>query len=377
MKVDQFLLKGDEFKYSLENIEDKNSVSFVLVFASREEMESPVWLKRLSLIYPLADIISCSSSGEVYLSEVMDNSVTGMAVALEKSSCKVHSVKLSDAENSYSLGARLSSAFELQGLKHILVFSDGWLINGVELLKGMYSELDDNVVISGGLAGDGANFSKTLVGLNDEISDGKVVAIGLYGEQLEVGFGSHSGWNVFGELHTVTETEGRIIQSLDGQDPLSLYKEFLGDDADGLPGAALLYPIALWLEGSENYLVRTVYSIEENLGHLIVGEAIPKGAKIQFMKAEFDNLLEGTSQAATQAISRLSGKPELSLVISCIGRKLLFDKRIEEEIVSLQEVIGKDVPIGGFYSYGEICPIKKGLAELHHQMLALSVYRER
>ncbi|PWL28335.1 FIST N-terminal domain-containing protein [uncultured Roseivirga sp.] len=376
MKVDQFLFKEDEFKYSHENIEDKNSVSFVLVFAPRQEMESQGWLKGISEKYPQADIVSCSSSGEVYLSEVLDNSVTGMAVALQKSSVEIHSMKLEDGDSSKALGERLSAGFTSTDLRHVLVFSDGWLINGVELLEGMYRALGRDVLISGGLAGDGANFSKTLVGLNGEIDEGQVVAIGFYGQQIEIGFGSHGGWDVFGDSHIVTATEGRVIKAMDGKSPLSLYKQFMGDDADGLPGAALLYPLSVVIPESESPLVRTVYSIDEVLGHLIIGQEIPVGTEVRFMKAEFDDLLNGSSQAVQKALSTLNGVPEFCLVISCIGRKLLFDRKIEEEIASTQSVLGSEVPIGGFYSYGEICPAKRGLAELHHQMLAVTLIRE-
>ncbi|MBL0192560.1 MAG: hypothetical protein IPQ18_14830 [Saprospiraceae bacterium] len=34
--------------------------------------------------------------------------------------------------------------------------------------------------------------------------------------------------------------------------------------------------------------------------------------------------------------------------------------RVDEEVVAVIDVLGTDVPITGFYSYGEISPLKEG-----------------
>ncbi len=376
MKIDQFMVSGNEISYSRQNITSDETVSFILVFTSRSKLESPAWLALIQRKYPEIPILSCSTSGEVYVSELKAESITGMAVAFESTSIEVHSAKLTEKDGSGSLGKRLASRFTKTGLRHLLVFSDGWLVNGSALIRGMYEVLGEEVSISGGLAGDGANFSKTLVGLNEDIDQNMAVAIGLYGDQIRVGFGSHGGWNELGQTYEVTATNGREVLKLDGERPLDFYQDFLGDDADGLPGTAVLYPVAVWLPGATDYVVRTVFNLNEFSGSLTLGEVIPEGSRLRFMKARFDDLLKGVKTAAEAALTNLQQAPEMALMVSCIGRKLLFNQQIEEEIEATHQVLGNGVSIGGFYSYGEICPVERDLAALHHQMLTLTLLAE-
>lgn len=370
------MVSGNEISYSRQNITSDERVSFILVFTSRSKLESPFCLSLIQRKYPGVNIISCSTSGEVYVSELKAETVTGMAVSLAHTGVEIYSEKLQGKEESLALGKKLASRFGQTDLKHLLVFSDGWLVNGSALVQGMHKVLKDDVSISGGLAGDGANFSKTLVGLNEDIDQNMAVAIGLYGEHIRVGFGSHGGWSELGTTYEVTETEGRKVLRLNDKRPLDLYQDFLGEDADGLPGTAVLYPVAVWLPQAEDYVVRTVFNLDEFSGSLTLGEAIPVGSRLQFMRARFDDLLKGVKTAAEEALQKLQQKPEMALMVSCIGRKLLFNQQIEEEIEATHKILGDDISIGGFYSYGEICPVKKDLAALHHQMLTLTLLAE-
>jgi hypothetical protein len=43
-------------------------------------------------------------------------------------------------------------------------------------------------------------------------------------------------------------------------------------------------------------------------------------------------------------------KPQLALLVRCIGRKLVLDQRVEEEIGEVLDVLGEDITIFGFYS---------------------------
>ncbi len=48
--------------------------------------------------------------------------------------------------------------------------------------------------------------------------------------------------------------------------------------------------------------------------------------------------------------------PEAAMFISCSARKLLLGTRASEEYDILKEEIGEEIPIFGFYGYGEIGP---------------------
>ncbi|MEP6004713.1 MAG: FIST C-terminal domain-containing protein, partial [Maribacter dokdonensis] len=69
--------------------------------------------------------------------------------------------------------------------------------------------------------------------------------------------------------------------------------------------------------------------------------------------------------------------PELALLISCIGRKLVMDQRTEEEIEEVKAVIGDNTVISGFYSYGEMAPFSgQDSCKLHNQTMTLTLFSE-
>jgi hypothetical protein len=97
------------------------------------------------------------------------------------------------------------------------------------------------------------------------------------------------------------------------------------------------------------------------------------------MKANFDRLIDGASDAAEMAKTSLkSSDPGLAILISCVGRKLVLKQRVEEELEIIREVLGNQTVMTGFYSYGEICPIKpfEQHCELHNQTMTITILKE-
>jgi hypothetical protein len=91
------------------------------------------------------------------------------------------------------------------------------------------------------------------------------------------------------------------------------------------------------------------------------------------MKANFDRLVEGASEAASK--SALEGN-ELAILISCVGRKLILGQRIDEEVESVKEKLGGSTAITGFYSYGELAPGRALNCLLHNQTMTITTYKE-
>jgi len=235
------------------------------------------------------------------------------------------------------------------------------------------------VAVTGGLAGDGSRFARTLVCADGNVAEGKIAALGFYGSRLKVGYGSLGGWDVFGPERLVTKSSGNVLYELDGQSALGLYKRYLAEHAAGLPAAALLFPLAL-RNGEEGYsLVRTVLGVSEEDQSMTFAGDMPEGAHARLMKANFDRLVDGASGAARASHEALgSASPDLAILISCVGRKLVLKQRIEEEVEGVREVLGESAVLTGFYSYGEICPHDAITGcELHNQTMTITTFSER
>jgi hypothetical protein len=243
---------------------DNNKVKLLLCFAGKEIFETENMYPVLKNQFPFAEIAMCTTAGEIYHNTVQDNSMVVAAFEFEKTTITTASVNITEYENSYEAAVALGHKLPQENLVYILVISDGGLVNGSELVKGLNDVAGKNVLVTGGLAGDGANFNSTLVGLNEQPAVGKVVAIGFYGNNIVVTHGSQGGWDMFGLEKEITKSTGNVLFEIEHQNALGMYKKYLGADADNLPGSALLFPLSVTIPGSEKPVVRTILSIDES-----------------------------------------------------------------------------------------------------------------
>jgi len=215
--------------------------------------------------------------------------------------------------------------------------------------------------------------------LDNVLKKNTIVAIGFYGDSLQVGYGSRGGWDSFGPDRLVTRSKANILYELDGQSALELYKKYLGEQAKGLPATGLLFPLSISLNGGGKRLVRTILSVSENDGSMTFAGDVPEGNYARLMKANFERLVDGAAESARQAQALGSPDPDLAILVSCVGRKLVLKQRIDEEIESVQDALGPGAALTGFYSYGEICPVgpDEKQPELHNQTMTVTTFSER
>lgn len=360
---------------------------WALYFGSRQALEESKCYEYLRhLLPPECIIMGCSSGGEIIESEVVDNTVVVILVAFKSTRIKTFTTRVSmdgtyeagkKMAESFEAGRRLSRELNTQGLKNIFLLSDGLHVNGDELVRGIFDELPESVIVTGGLAGDGADFQTTLVGLDAPPEPGMVVAVGFYGNGLEIGYGSVGGWDTFGPERRVTKSDGNILYELDGQPALDLYKAYLREEIN-TPTGILLFPLSIYPSGttSDHSIVRTVMSIDEEKQCLIFGGDVPQGHVARLMQGNFDHLVDGACRAANLAKSGQQAKWDVAVIVSCIGRKILLGQRIGDETEAVKELL-PDTPVMGFYSYGEICHHEfTQKCGLHNQTMTITMMRE-
>ncbi len=351
----------------------------VLAFGEKALIMNPEFYTRLRAYFPLAEIAICSTAGEIYDQEVFDDTVVITALEFSHTPISTAKVNIADYKSSLEAGVALANKILADELNYVMVLSDGSLINGSELIKGISSILPKSVPVTGGLAADGILFQSTGVGLNEVPKTGELVAIGFHGAHLQVGHGSMGGWDTFGPEKTVTKSNNNILYEIDNYNALKLYKDYLGKYADDLPSSALLFPLAIIMPDSSEILVRTILSIDEANQSLTFAGDIPLGARVKLMKANFDNLIDAASQAASLSFNHeLNRKPDFALLISCVGRKLILKQRVDEELEAVADIFDKNTTISGFYSYGELSPFNnEGRCQLHNQTMTITTFSEK
>ena len=379
MKAALFLYKEVQFQENAKshNI-DNEKVSLVLGFGEKGLISNDNIYDKLRTKYPNAEIVTCSTSGEIYDEYVYDNTVVISAIQFEKTPIKTASICTNDYESSYIAGVELMKKIPADNLSYVMIISDGTTVNGSELVKGIEFANQSKVPVTGGLAGDAANFNYTLSGLNENPVRGRVIAIGFYGTHIKVGHGSMGGWDIFGLERTVTKSVSNKLYEIDNKNALELYKLYLGTYIEQLPGSALLFPLSVKMNDSKEAIVRTIISIDNEESSMTFAGDVPEGSKVRFMKANFDKLIDAANQAASKTLfNKLPESPTLALLISCVGRKVILENRTYEEIEAIHEIFGDKTINVGFYSYGEISPLSEnGKCELLNQTMTITTFNE-
>ncbi len=353
------------------------AAQLVLVFGSRASL-TPGVLAEIRRAYPSGYITGCSTAGEICDTRVRDDSVVVVAIEFERTPLKVATVCLSEAPSIEGAGAILGERLAADDLRHVLVFSDGLLVNGSELVRGLSQRLPRGVSVTGGLAADGTKFEQTAVVVDGELHDRQIVGVGLRGGSIRVGYGSVGGWDSFGPWRAITKASGNVLYELDGQPALGLYRKYLGDTFRDVPGAWLHFPLSIRKEPEGRAVVRTILSVNEAEQSIRFAGDITQGAQARLMRVNMDRLVEGAAGAGKISADAAPGHPaELALLISCVGRKVVLNQRVEEEVEAVRESVGPAAVIVGFYSYGEISPFEPGgRCELHNQTMTVVTFSE-
>lgn len=378
MKAASLLFKNDTFcKEKNTDLLNYETAQLVLGFGSRALVSDSESYQIIKAKFPNAAIALCSSSGEIYDQEVIDDSISIVAMTFQATPIQTKAINITNYASSFDAGKALIECFPQEDLKLVFVLSDGGKVNGSELVKGMNTAKGESVLITGGLAGDGAQFKKTVVGLNQLPQAGTIVAIGFYGAKIKVSHGSLGGWESFGLQRTVTQSANNVLSEIDNKNALDLYKTYLGEYAKELPSSALLFPLSVTLANNSEPVVRTILSIDEENKTMTFAGDIPKGSKVSFMRANFDKLIEASSNAAQKGLEMHEFNPQLALLVSCVGRKLILGNRIDEEVEAVSELVNPSTIVSGFYSYGEISPLKPlANCELHNQTMTVTFISE-
>ncbi len=351
----------------------------VIYFGARAALAGGARYHELRARFPSAHILGCSTGGQINTDDVTDEEIAGVAVSFTRTRIKLATAVASDATQSRNCGQTLGRALMGEQLAGIFVLSDGLHVNGSALVAGIASVVGEQVPITGGLAGDGAAFRETLVGGDCPPICCQAAAVGFYGDAVRIGHGSAGGWDEFGPRRQITRAEGNVLYALDGEPALDLYKRYLGEEAEGLPGTALLFPLRIHdPQHPENELVRTVLAVDHERRSMTFAGDVPEGWVAQFMRGNFDRLAAGAADAARQAATGIAANGDgVAILVSCIGRRLLMGQHTVDEVEAAGVELGPRMHRLGFYSYGEISPHgPSGACQLHNQTMTVTAISE-
>lgn len=364
-----------------------NSISLILVFSTPAYNQEDV-LNGVKAHSKEALVVGCSAAGEITNEGVHPKHVVAMALSAPDVEFSV-GIGKGAQKDSFTAGKEAAEMAKKKAKKPFSLFVmllDGLSENGAAAVRGAQEVLGKNFPIMGGSAGDDFLFEKTYQYYNDKVSNNTVVGIGISGD-FSFGVGVRHGWQPIGLPMKVTSSKGAVLTEVDNRPALSIYQDYFGKEAEELtkePIAkmAYTYPLGMSVKGSPEFLIRDVVIANEK-GEITCAAEIPQGSEIRLMLGDREKAIEAAREAAKQAISQLNGKkPAAIIVFNCIARQKLLGLEANKEIEAIQEVLGEEVPLIGFYTYGEIAPLsgKLGsdcLSVFHNETMAILVLGEQ
>jgi hypothetical protein len=354
------------------------AAQLVLLFGCPSLLKQQYLLQEIQQAYPNAHLLGCSTAGEISGTQVLDDSLVATAIQFEHTTLHGVRISLKKGITDFKAGELLAQELDKEGLIHVFVLSRGVNVNGSDLVAGLTRHLPPHVTITGGLSGDGTRFQETFVVWEGKPEAESIVVLGFYSKRLRVGYGSLGGWDTFGPKRLITRSAGNVLYELDGKLALPIYKAYLGEHAQGLPATGLLFPLCLHTPDSADPVVRTILSVDEAEQSITFAGDMPGGTYARFMRANFDQLVDGAVGAAKTSYEAIRTPPDLAVLISCVGRKLVLKQRIDEEVKGVRAVLGDQAVLTGFYSYGEISPFTPGATcKLHNQTMTITTFSER
>lgn len=350
--------------------------TLVLAFGASSYADRHAPLRILAETYPRSMIMGCSTAGEIHGGEVYDGSLSVAVLRFDQTRLDVAYAPM--RANDYAAGQGLARALAAPDLRGVLVFADGLGVNGSQLVRGLNDHLNPTVTVTGALAADGERFERTWVLYNGLPRQKLIAAIGISGERVHIGHGTRGGWDIFGPERVITRSEGNVLYELNGQPALRLYRDYLGELADRLPAAALRFPLALRASGgSDERVVRTVLSIDEEKGSMSFAGDLPQGFLAQFMRANVDRLIDGAADAGHSAACALGDQDDiLTLAISDVGRRQVLGERSEDEVEAVLDAMPKSAQQTGLYAYGTFAPGADGFSHLYNQTMTVTTIAE-
>lgn len=377
MKLEQFQWTGAGWDRPLLSSQLGATAQLILAFGTPRgiQAENQALLRQA---FPQAHWFGCSTGGEIQGTQVRDDTLAVTVIAFDHSRVATAQAKIGEIAGSFATGGELVRQLDPRGLRHIFVLSEGLRVNSSELVDGINAAVAPGVTVSGGFAADGNRFQSTQVWCDGGPEQSAAVALGFYGDRLQIQTAVTGGWGPFGPDRLITKSRQNVLYEFDGRPALALYKQYLGEHAAGLPATGLMFPLELRVGRSGHRVLRALLAIDEKEQSITYAGNVPEGASARFMVGHIEDLIDGTLKAAGASCEASSARPvELSLIVSCNARRAVLKQRVEEEVEAVREILGRSPVLAGFYSYGEIGPPGIGAAcELHNETMTITNFAE-
>jgi hypothetical protein len=332
-----------------------------LLFAGIDHDHSLI-LNRINEMYPGIDLIGCTTDGE--LSSIHAFTEDSVNLVLFCSEELVFGTGVADGiskDTAANIRKTVDSAKVELEMDPVLCICtpSGLTASGDNIVEGFRESLGGNFPVFGGNAGDAWRIKETCQFHKNKVYTDAAPFM-LIGGPILYSFGVESGWIPIGKRAVVTRSDNNIVYEIGNDTALEFFQHHLGKKlGEGEWSIMGDYPLAVFEEDSESFYLRAATTFDIETGSLTFVGNVPQGSNIQITHSTRDRIVEATKTSVKDSVTGYAGnKPAVALCFSCASRKQVLGTRVEEEYDAFNQY-APDLPVAGFYTYGEIGPLNR------------------
>jgi hypothetical protein len=337
----------------------------VMVFASLSHCTAEA-LATVERILQPEKLVGSSTAGVIVADKISSTGIGVLAIHSDEihfSQTTFEEIAYKDMRQAgFHVARELSTEYKLPHRQALLFFADPSLKNSSAFVHGAQEVLGSGFPIVGAISSDDFSFKRTTQFTNKKVMSDAISGL-IMGGQVTVAIGSQHGWKPLGKPRIVDGGDGHIISTIDGKPAVHIYEEYFGDEAKNLKenrlgSIAILYPLGIYLEEENHYLLRNAVDILDD-GSIVCQGEVPKGSEVHLMIGSKDSCKQAALDAAHEVREGLLGRQaKLILIFESMTRYKLLGRTAIQEIQIIKDVLGYTTPMIGMYAAGEVAPFQ-------------------
>lgn len=344
-------------------IKDEKNI-LIQIFCGESKKVLKEILDTLLKKVPQAICIGSSTDGEIDNGRITTRETIISISVFENTTIKT---AYANEKDSFKNGMKLAKELCCSNTKAIIAFSDGATTNGEEFLNGI-SFINNEIIVSGGMAADNANFKQTFISSQNEILTKGAVGISLNSDTLKVCNAYNFNWSPIGIEHVIEEVEANRVYKISGLTPLEFYEKYLGDYvAKALPATGIEFPLIIKKNGIP--IARAVIQKHKD-GSLSFAGNLHKGDRVKLGFGNVELIMNNPLKSLFKKCT--VNETESFFIYACMARRRYMPDLINLEIKPFSTIANTS----GFFTYGEFYH-NNGNNELLNQTLTVLALSEK
>ena len=332
------------------------------------------------------DVFGCTSCGEFINNHQSEGEIVMLLLDVSRA---YYTILLENVENNNV--DKTASLIATKALHHFRnptflltcngVYENGRYFDGDTLVKTLVNELGDDCVFFGGMAGDDWAVMNTFIFTHQKVSSNGIAALVFDAAKISLHGMAIHGWKPLGITRKVTKSLGSKIYTIDGKPAAEMYLKYLGmtdknEDAsfDIFKDLSVHFPFITKRKDGDT-IIKSPRSIDKESNALVMDIEMEEGSEFHFTTPPDFEISEEIIAEANGLKNSMESCPDALLIFSCAGRPPVLGPLTVVENEGLAKVW--QVPMAGFYTYGEFGRTKNGNQHFHSAMCCWVAIKEK